>query len=481
MMTSTTRQGRPYRQHLMIIAIAASMLLAPLTATAQQDDERIWLETKSEHAIDADSPLRFSSLANLAQKLSPSVVNVIVTYGGDSLEGILGSDWEEKATIAQGTGFIIHPSGYILTNNHVVEGASAIKVRMLDGTEYKAKIVGLDPQTDIALMKVSPKGELPAMPLGDSDEVRVGEHVLAIGNPLGLTHTVTTGIVSALGRRDLNVGGKELYADFIQTDASINPGNSGGPLIGLDGSVVGMNTAINRQGQGIGFAIPINMVKTLIPQLKDTGYVVRSWLGIRVQALDKKLAESFGLSEARGALVTEVVDDSPAAQGGVEAGDVVLEFGNSRVKHSDQLPWLASTAGPGRTVQLAVIRDNRRQTVEVTMARLPNQDVPDIPSMDTSKPSTGGDFGVQVKELTKSLARKLGAESKEGVVVTGIGDSSPAKQAGLRQRDVITQIGNSSITNKTDFDEAIDAAGTGDLVRLKIIRGGRVVYMAVER
>jgi serine protease Do len=479
-MTSMTPHRRRIRRCPILVAMIALALLAPLTASAQ-DDDRIWLDTKSEHALDADAPLRFSSLANLAEKLSPSVVNVIVTYGGDSLEGILGSDWEDKATIAQGTGFIIHPSGYILTNNHVVEGASAIKVRMLDDTEYKAKIVGLDPQTDIALMKISPQGELPAMPLGDSDEVRVGEHVLAIGNPLGLSHTVTTGIVSALGRRDLDVGGKELYADFIQTDASINPGNSGGPLIGLDGSVVGINTAINRQGQGIGFAIPINMVKTLLPQLRETGYVVRSWLGIRVQALDKKLAESFGLSEARGALVTEVVEDSPASRGGIEAGDVVLQFGESRVQHSDQLPWLASTAGPGRTVEMDVIRDNRRQTVKVTMARLPNQDVPDIPRLDTSNPAGSGEFGVQVKELTKALARKLGAESKNGVVVTGIGESSPAKQAGLRQRDVITQVDNNTIANKTDFDEAIDAAGSGELVRLKIIRGGRVVYMAVER
>jgi serine protease Do len=457
-----------------------AVLLAPMMASAQ-DEDRIWVDTRSEHAIDADAPLRFSSLADLAEKLSPSVVNVIVTYGGDNLDGILGGDWEDKATIAQGTGFIIHPSGYILTNNHVVEGASAIKVRMLDDTEYSAEIVGLDPQTDIALMKISPKSDLPAMPLGDSDEIRVGEHVVAIGNPLGLSHTVTTGIVSALGRRDLDVGGEELYADFIQTDASINPGNSGGPLIGLDGSVVGINTAINRHGQGIGFAIPINMVKTLLPQLRETGYVVRSWLGIRVQALDAKLAKSFGMEQARGALVTEVVEDSPAADGGLKAGDVVLQFDGKRVKHSDQLPWLASTAGPGRTVDVQVIRSNNRKTLKVTMARLPNQDVPDIPRLDASKPRSGGEFGVQVKELTTSLARKLGAESKNGVVVTSIGDSSPAKHAGLRQRDVITQVDNTSISSKTDFTRAIDSAGSGDLVRLKVIRGGRVVYMAVER
>jgi serine protease Do len=223
------------------------------------------------------------------------------------------------------------------------------------------------------------------------------------------------------------------------------------------------------------------MVKTLLPQLRETGYVVRSWLGIRVQALDAKLAKSFGMEQARGALVTEVVEDSPAADGGLKAGDVVLKFDGKRVKHSDQLPWLASTAGPGRTVDVQVIRSNNRKTLKVTMARLPNQDVPDIPRLDASEPRSGGEFGVQVKELTTSLARKLGAESKNGVVVTSIGDSSPAKHAGLRQRDVITQVDNTSISSKTDFTRAIDSAGSGDLVRLKVIRGGRVVYMAVER
>ena len=419
---------------LMLALVALSIgLLSPISSFAQDSTEQkapIWVETESDHAIKADAPLRFSSLADLAEQLSPSVVNVIVTYGGASLEGILGRDWEDKTTIAQGTGFVIHPSGYILTNNHVVEGASAIKVRMLDDTEYRAKIVGLDPQTDVALMKVNPNGDLPAMPLGDSDELRVGEHVIAIGNPLGLSHTVTTGIVSALGRRDLDIGSRELYADFIQTDASINPGNSGGPLIGLDGSVVGINTAVNRQGQGIGFAIPINMVKTLLPQLRETGYVVRSWLGIRVQALDKKLAESFGLDEAQGALVTEVVDDSPAARGGIQPGDVVLQFDGSDVQHSDQLPWLASTAGPGTTVTVELMRNNARESVQVTMRRLPKQDVPDIPRLEAGPSPSGGDFDVQVKELTRSLARKLGADSKDGVVVTSIGESSPAKRAG---------------------------------------------------
>ncbi len=476
-----------------ICAAFMGALVAHLPDAHAQDDERsddapeVWVEDSEHKGIDPDEPLRFSSLSTLAERLSPSVVNLIVSYGaGDEIDRLLGrGDWDDQPnSMAQGTGFIIHPDGYILTNNHVVEGASGVKIKMLDDSEYDAEVVGVDPQTDVALIKIDADRKLPAMALGDSDKVRVGEHVLAIGNPLGLSHTVTTGIISALDRRNLGIEGKDIYAEFLQTDASINPGNSGGPLISIGGEVIGMNTAINRHGQGIGFAIPINMVKKLLPHLADQGYVVRSWLGIRVQDLDKKLAHSFGLDKTTGALVTEVIDDSPASKAGVEAGDVVLEFDGTIVDSSDNLPWLASTAGAGRTVELELLRNKEPLTVDVTMEKLPDQNKPDIPDLSVTRAKNSpasAELDVRVKALTDSLARQLGAASADGVVVTSVGDDSPARGAGLRERDVITEVGSDTIANTDDFDVAVNAFDTGDVMRLKVIRGGRVVYIAVER
>ncbi len=481
---------RSSRLALSVVLAAATLLVAPL-AHAQDHGahhhhvpQKLWVDQSAHAGIDRNAPLRFSSLSNLAEKLSPSVVNIIVTYGNDDeIQRLLGKeDISGPTAMAQGTGFIIHPDGYILTNNHVVEGASKIKIKLLDNTEYEGHVVGLDPQIDVALVKIDSKRKLPAIGLGDSDKVRVGEHVIAIGNPLGLSHTVTTGIISALGRRDLGIE-DDAYSDFIQTDASINPGNSGGPLIGLGGEVIGINTAINRNGQGIGFAIPINMVKKLLPQLAQNGYVTRSWLGIRVQQLDGKLAKTFGLSRPTGALVTEVIDNSPASKGGIHSGDVILTFDGTQLKNSDQLPWLSSTAGVGRTVDVELLRHKKRQTLHVKMEELPNQEHPKIPTASSVAPKrpTNADFGVRVKALTASLARQLGAADTNGVVVTSVDQQTPAKGAGLRQRDVITEVGDAKVTDSKDFDKALGHFATGDIVRLKVVRGGRVVYIAVEK
>jgi serine protease Do len=464
----------------------ASGIVGSAPAHAQDDvPEQVWIEESDHEGIDPEAPLRFSSLSTLAERLSPSVVNIIVSYGsGDDIERLLGKgEWSVTPhAAAQGTGFVIHPDGYILTNNHVVEGAGAITVKMLDSAEHDARIVGMDPQTDVALLKIDTKRKLPAIALGDSEKTRVGEHVIAIGNPMGLSHTVTTGIVSALGRRDLGID-NDVYAEFIQTDASINPGNSGGPLIGLGGDVIGMNTAINRHGQGIGFAIPINMVKKLLPHLAEKGYVVRSWLGVRVQSLDRQLAKTFGLDKPTGALVTEVVDESPATKGGIKAGDVILSFDGTAISSSDRLPWLASTAGAGRTVNVEVLRKKKRIDLDVHLEKLPDQDPPSIPKLTQSKAAapSGADFGVNVKELTDSLARQLGASDANGVVVTTVGDDSAARGAGLRQRDVITEVGDARVKDSSEFDKALAGFGSGEVVRLKVVRGGRVVYIAVQK
>ncbi len=455
--------------------------VAPATASAQTV-ENLWVEGKPSGRTNA--PLKASSVAELAEDVSPAVVNIIVNYGGDSLTGLFGADEFSDARLGQGTGFIIHPSGYFLTNNHVVEGAQAIRVRLLDNRELEAEIIGVDPRTDVALMRIinEAKGKFPVVPLGNSDSVRVGENVVAIGNPLGLSHTVTSGIVSALGRRNLAPSGKDLYSDFIQTDASINPGNSGGPLISLDGQVIGINTAVNRQGQGIGFAIPINIVKTLVPQLQRNGYIIRTWLGIRIQEVTPNLAKSFGLKTSGGALVTEVIDGSPAEDAGLLSGDVILTFDGKRIRTSDQLPWLASTAGTGRSVPIELVRGGKELTYDVELEELPNQTPPSFKTKSRAAPSPElSELGVEVKALGESLARQLGAKSSDGVVVTAIDEESPAKGSGLRQRDVITEVGSSAIKDVGQFDVAIKAMKQGEVVRFKVIRGGRVVYVAFER
>src|SRR5690554_2137117 len=351
MKRDTTLFLRPIRTLSIVAYTVAALGLWAAPALAQAppepvDVEQVWIDGRAEP--------------------SPAVVNLIVTYERPEIQA------RSSRRLAQGSGFIIHPDGYILTNYHVVNGANEVKVRLLDKSEFDGKIVGVDPQTDVALLKIEATQKLEAIALGDSAHLRAGEHVLAIGNPLGLSHTVTTGIISALDRRDLGIQ-EENYVDFIQTDASINPGNSGGPLISLSGEVIGINTAINRHAQGIGFAIPIRVVKTILPHLANTGYVVRSWLGVRVQALDMRLAQSFGLKSASGVVVTEVVPDSPAADGGLKVEDVVLGFDNDSLDGGVSLRWLSSTAGAGRVVEVDILLDGKRQSLSVKLGEVPNQ------------------------------------------------------------------------------------------------------------
>ena len=472
------------RRNIACVAAFVTTLAAhPLIATAQ---EVLWIEGAKHRKAELDAPLKGSAIAELAEAISPSVVNVIVSYASaNRLGGFFESDPFHSPGAAQGSGFIIHPDGLALTNHHVVEGAQSIKVRLWDDREFEAEVIGVDPQTDVALMKISvtEKDKLQAVPLGDSDKVRVGETVLAIGNPLGLSHTVTSGIVSALERRDLAPEGRQIYAEFIQTDASINPGNSGGPLISIHGEVIGINTAINRQGQGIGFAIPINIIKTLLPHLQKNGYVVRTWIGIRMQEVTLPLAKSFGLDRPQGALVTEVIENGPAQAAGIQPGDVILKFDGKVVRKSDQLPWLASTAGAARPIDIELLRKGKSRKLTVTLEEQPNQESPPLPGARTRQPSRpkGPELGVEVKPLGEALARQLGARDPRGVVVTEIADTSAAKGSGLRRRDVIIEVGDTLVTSKRDFDTAIEQLTVGDILRFKVIRGGRVVYIAFER
>ncbi len=465
-----------------LLAVAA--VTWPVSMAAAQDS--LWVDGPRHRRAELDAPLKGSAVADLAEVISPAVVNVIVSYASaNRLGGFFEADPAQSPSAAQGSGFIIHPEGYALTNHHVVEGAESITVRLWDDREFEADVIGVDPQTDVALMKIrlTANAKLPAVPLGDSDTVRVGETVLAIGNPLGLSHTVTAGIVSALERRDLAPEGRQIYAEFIQTDASINPGNSGGPLISLYGEVIGINTAINRQGQGIGFAIPINIVKTLLPHLHKNGYVVRTWIGIRMQEVTLPLAKSFGLDRPQGALVTEVIENGPAQAAGITAGDVILKFDGKPVRKSDQLPWLASTAGAVDPVKVELLRGGKLQQVMVTLEEQPNQKSPPLPGVRQQqvRVARGPDLGVEVKEMGEALARQLGARDARGVVVTLIAETSPAKGSGLRRRDVVVEVDATPVTSPKEFQTAVDAKATGAVMRFKVIRAGRVLYVAFER
>lgn len=463
------------------LALCALILLifAGGSQAAAQDAERVlWTEGRGARGMDT------SPFVELVEEVGPAVVSVMVSYAPGTGPSHL-RDLSSGPTLAQGSGFVIHEEGYVLTNFHVIDNASSVDVRFSDRREMPARVVGVDQPTDLALLKLEvDQGPLPVAPLGDSDALQVGEYVLAIGNPLGLNHSVSAGIVSALGRRNLPVEGREQQGDFIQTDAPINPGNSGGPLVSMNGDVIGINTAINRQGQGISFAIPINMVKTLLPQLQDRGFVERSWLGVRVQDLEPMLATSFRLESAAGALITEVVDMSPAAQAALQEGDVITHFGGRTILTSDDLPWYVSTTPAGSTVEVEIMRAGESQRVEVQMQAIPDQERPSLPVASASlpaDPTSPTRFGVEVAPMTARLARQVRAPDERGVLVTGMSDDSPARQGGLRNRDVIVEVGTTPIDSQESFEQAVADLSAGDVVRLKIIRRGRSVYLAFER
>ncbi len=318
-------------------------VIAPQGASAAE--EPLWTEGATKAGLPKNAPINIQSFIKLAHTLGPAVVNVVALQTGEETPNPLerpgpgtGPPAERRRGRGQGTGFVIHKSGFILTNTHVIESSDDIRVRLSDERELSAKLIGKDDKTDIALLKVEAGGDLAVAPLGNSEDVQIGEWVVAIGNPFGLDHTVTAGIVSAKGRRDVRPGGSQTgFFDFIQTDASINPGNSGGPLINTRGEVIGINTAMNAQAQGIGFAIPINMAKVIAPLLAKHGRAPRSWLGVYPQPISAQLRKAFNLSDARGALLSDVVAESPAARAGLLSGDVITELDGRTIKRADDL------------------------------------------------------------------------------------------------------------------------------------------------
>ncbi|MGM0434204.1 MAG: DegQ family serine endoprotease [Pseudomonadota bacterium] len=374
---------------------------------------------------------------------------------------------------SMGSGFIVSSDGYILTNNHVVENADEIIVRMNDRREMEAEVVGADARSDIAVLKVDAE-DLPTAKIGSSSDLSVGEWVFAIGSPFGFDYTVTSGIVSAKGRSLP----RDNYIPFIQTDVAINPGNSGGPLFNMDGEVIGVNSQIyTRSGgfMGVSFAIPMDVAMDVFDQLRDEGSVTRGWLGVMIQEVNRDLAETFGLERPHGALVADVVPDSPAAEAGLQQGDVILEFDGEEITRSSDLPPKVGQADVGSEAELTVMRDGERITVPFTVGELPEDG--QQAQQQSAEPDTGNPLGLRVEPLPEQLARQWDLDG--GVLVTEVG-RGPARQAGIRRNDVIRKIGNQGVTGVDEFREAVSALPAGKPVAVTLVRQGNPRIVALR-
>jgi serine protease Do len=467
------------------LAVLALAIVVPVFALQKSNPAPLWSEHQVAPAAPAPPP---SPWVQLARELKPAVVNVStkrVEEGRRRLEGSgdeqgpfnqffrqFFGDQPRRTVRSLGSGFIVNADGYVVTNNHVVDGATEIKVTLADGRELAAKVLGRDPKTDLALLKIDATG-LPLIALGDSTQLQVGEPVMAIGNPFGLEQTVTTGIVSATGR----VIGEGPYDDFIQTDASINPGNSGGPLINSKGQAVGINTALVSQtggSVGIGFAIPINLAKPVLTQLATAGRVERGYLGVAVQRITPDLAKSFKLEGPQGALVASVAAGSPAMNAGVKRGDVIVEYDGHRIARSDALPRVVGETPVGKDVALVVVRDGKPVTLSVKVARLAETPERVVAESDTTAP-----LGLTVQTLTPALARQFGLHESVGVLVRGVEGASPAADAGVQPGDVIAEIDRQPVKSVDDLERAIDKRRPGSSTLLLVHRNGGDLYIAL--
>lgn len=456
--------------------------------------EDTWFDANQSHVSNVVFDKGLPSLSGLVKSVRPSVVNISTTsvikgpnmhdrffgqqnpfrdfFGEDFFERFFGdSQKREFKQRSLGSGCIIDREGYIITNNHVVEKAQTIKVKLIDGKEYDATVVGKDPKTDLALIKIDAKNNLPAATFGDSDVLEIGDWVVAIGNPFGLETTVTAGIVSAKGR----VIGAGPYDDFIQTDASINPGNSGGPLFNLKGEVVGINTAIVASGQGIGFAIPVNMAKELLPQLKSKGRVTRGWLGVVIQKITPEIAKTFGLKESEGALVSDVTEGGPAEKAGIKRGDVIVSFNGKAIKEVDALPKLVGSTEVGKKAKVGLIRDGKSLEMEVVIGELKDEQL-----QASKKPEVEKDFGLVVQNITPEIAKHLNLKDKRGVIVTDVQPGSPAQEGDIRSGDIIKEINRKPIKNIEEFKEAMKKVNIKEGAVLLIQRETATFYMVLR-
>jgi serine protease Do len=465
---------------LTVGAIVVALWFGPPPAQAQSGAPAAPDSKALLHALE-------DAFASVADRVTPSVVNVSVKskkgtsgesggpgpeneqrfrdfFGPELYERFFKRRAPREETRAAGSGVIVDARGYVLTNAHVVENAADIEVRLSDDRKFAATLVGRDPKTDLAIVRIEPGASaLPVAELGDSDKLRIGQWAIAIGNPFGLDRTVTVGIISATGRTKVGVA---TYEAFIQTDASINPGNSGGPLLNLDGRVIGINTAILSSGQGIGFAIPINMVREVMTQLIDKGRVVRGWLGISIQDLTDDLAAGFGASGKGGVLVADVMKDSPAEAAGMKAGDIVIDLGGTPIKEVTELQKRVAAIPPGRPVTMTVLRDRKPTKLTVKVGEQPGEE-----TIVAAAPKGMG-LGVTVEALTEEAAQTLGLRSGSGVVVTEVAPGGVAEAAGIKEGDLILEVNRRRTTTVDEFKKAVAALKPGDAVPVQVERSG---------
>ncbi len=457
------------------VLVAASLGVALSPALARAADS----------ALDSQTVLRAleEAFVSVADRVTPAVVNVSVKgkkgaeaddpedrerfrefFGPELFERFFRRRPPREDARAMGSGVIVDAQGYILTNNHVVENAESVEVRLSDDRKFKAVIVGRDPKTDLAVLKI--EGASPALPvaeLGNSDKLRAGQWAIAIGNPFGLDRTVTIGHISATGRTHVGVA---TYEAFIQTDASINPGNSGGPLLNIEGKVIGINTAIVSSGQGIGFSIPINMAREIMTQLIAKGRVVRGWLGIVIQELTPELAEGFGVKGESGVLVADVMKESPAEAAGIRAGDIIVEFDGARIKDVVELQKRVAGVAPGQPIPLAVMRDRTRTPLSVKIGEQPGEEIA------AAAAPREESLGLTLEPLTPEAVQRFKLTAKSGVVVTEVAPGSSGEQAGIRPGDAILEVNRQPVKDVATFRQIVGAVKPGDSVPVYLQRGG---------
>ncbi len=411
------------------------------------------------------------AISHLAEEVTPTVVGVSAIRQL-SQPGKLPRQGRFKVP-GSGSGVVIHEDGYIVTNHHVISNSVEAEVLFSDQSTLIAKIVARDPDTDLALLKVETDRKLPSATFGDSGTVKVGQWVLAVGNPFGLDRTVTLGVVSGIGRENMNLS---RYENFIQTDASINPGNSGGPLFNLRGEVVGINTAIINFAQGIGFAIPSNMASRIIEQLKTGGKVVRGWLGVGIQPLTPQLAERFGVPDGKGVLINEVFVGNPADQAGIQAGDIITQIGTERLESPNQLSRVVASFSPGETVMTHVIRDGTLLQLHVSLGVKKEK-----PVVVASPPTAAEvDLGIDVSPITEELAKQFALEQTTGILVVRVVQRSLAYAEGLRKGDVIQEVNRTEVPTMRDFRKVLEVVQPGETILLRILRESKAFFVVLK-
>jgi len=451
------------------------LLVAPAPASAQADQKSLLRAMED-------------AFASVADHVMPAVVNITTSQdrapraadrpGSPKREPFNPEPFFRRQPRedprASGSGVIVDQNGYILTNNHVIENAEGIAVRLSDGRKFPGKLIGRDPKSDLAVLKIDAPAPLPMAPLGDSDRLRIGQWAIAIGSPFGLDRTVTVGIISATARTRVGVA---TYESFIQTDASINPGNSGGPLLNIDGQVIGVNTAIVAAGQGIGFSIPINMAKDVMSQLIARGRVVRGWLGIVIQDVTEELGSSFGVSESEGVLVSDVMKGGPGESAGLRPGDVITELSGARITEVPDLQQRVAAASPGDSVTVNVLRDRQLMSLTVKVGEMPGEET--LLGMGAEE-----SLGLVVEPMGPELAERLKLPASRGVVVTEVDPESAAAKAGLRPGDVVLEINREAVDDMAAFRKLVAEAKPGERMRLYVHRlteGGSKEYLVLEK